>query len=433
MEIFKNIIKYIGSFIGIVAILLCIFIATVKYIPKEKIEDNINDSIKYIESKTEVIEVKPTREYSYLHVYADEILLNMIYCMDSNNPLKSVMEAKYYKDSNGLDYDIPTLEGAIENEGIGNQEYMRYWHGSMIIVRPLLMFFNINEIYNILAVVMIILIILLLAILLKQKEYLLIVATIVGYVMIAINYVPLCLEYVWTFLIMLNVSIISLFVKKYNFLFFVTGIITCFLDFLSTEIITLFVPMIYIYAIKYKNNEMGDIKATIKQLSKYTILWLLGYCLMWGAKWLLASIVLNVNALDYVVDKAMIRVNGQLNNYSTSHMIIYGILNNLKTLYPFYLVIDKSTIICIIACIVIPTVLIIKKDRKAILNFLLFMLIAITPYIRYIIMVNHSFGLYFFTFRDQLITIMSLIIGIGISIDKDKLNKEIKIGKKFVK
>lgn len=428
MKNLKSIIKYILIFIGLIAILLGTFVATVKFIPREKIENNIKESLPYLESNTELIEVKPTREYSYLHVYADEILLNIMYCMDSNQPLKSVMEAKYYSDNAVLE-DLPSLEKALENGGEGNQEYIRYWHGSTIIIRPLLIFFNINEIYHIFAIIMIILIATLFIILIKKKQYILIIATIIGYIMIAINYVPFCLEYVWTFLIMLVVSIIGILTKKHNMLFFITGIITCFLDFLSTEIITVFVPLIYIYTIKYKNGEIKNFKEGIKLIAKYTILWGLGYCLMWGAKWLLASMILNMNALDFVISKAQKRINGGIRDFSKNYILLNGILRNVKALYPFYLIYEKTTIVCIILGIVIPTVLMIKKDKKSLLNFFIFILIAITPYIRYLILSNHSFLHYMFTFRDQLITIMALIVGITLSIDKEKLKKEVNFKK----
>lgn len=430
MKILKSILKYILVFVCLVATLLGIYTATVKFIPKEKLLDNIKESLQYLDSNTEIIEVKPTREYSYLHVYADEILLNMIYCIDSNKPLESIMESKYYKDDINFTEDFPNLEEALENGGQGNQEYIRYWHGSMVIIRPLLMFFNISEIYHIFAVIMIILIAVLFIILIRKKQYLLLVATIIGYIMIAINYVPFCLEYVWTFLIMLIVSIIGILTKKHNMLFFITGIITCFLDFLTTEIITLFVPIIYIYTIKYKNREIKDFKEGIKLIAKYSALWLTGYCIMWGTKWLLASIILNVNALDFVLNKAKKRISGHVRGYSTGYMLKNSILRNVSAIYPFYMIHETSIAVCLILCIVIPTALLIKKDKKSLLNFLIFMIIAIMPYIRYLVLLNHSFMHYIFTFRDQLITIMSLIVGIAISIDKTKLKQEVKLGRK---
>ena len=430
MDKVKSIMKYIITFIGLIAVLLSLFAVTVRFIPREKIAENIEESIQYIESNTEVIEVKPTRKYSYLHVYADEILLNMIYCMDSNKPLESIMQSKYYERKIGQNTEVPSLEGAIQNNGEGNQEYIRYWHGSMLIVRPLLMFFNINQIYYIFAVIMIILAVVLLVILIKKKQILLLIATIVGYIMIAINYVPFCLEYVWTFIIMMVVSIVAILCKKRNLLFFISGMLTCFFDFLTTEIITLFVPIIYVYTIRYRNNEVTDILKEIKQIMLWIVLWGLGYASMWGAKWLIASIVLNINALDYVVDKAMIRINGPIENYSIIYVMIQGIIRNISTLYPFYMFKNTATVVCILIGIVVVTILLIKKDKKSIINFFIYFFIAISPYIRYIILANHSYKHYIFTFREQLITIMALIVGICVSIDKNKLKEEVKLRRK---
>ena len=365
----KNILKYPIIFILIVILLLSIFIITVKFISKEKIEENIKSSMQYLESKTEIKEIKPRRDYSYLHVYADEILLNMIYCMDENKSFESVMIANYYQ-KDFFEIKIPSLEGAIENNGQGNQEYIRYWHGSMIIIRPLLLFFNIQQIYYIMAFIMILLILILIGILIKKKQILLIITTIIGYIMVAINYVPFCLEYVWTFIIMLIVSIIALKIKKHNILFFISGIMTCFLDFLSTEIITLFVPILYVYTIKYTNGEVKDIKKEIKQILLWIILWAIGYVAMWFSKWILASIVLNINAFDYVIDKAMIRVNGQVLDYSIQYIIFTGILRNIKTIYPFFLYKNLPTIICTLIGIISITALTIKKDKKSIINLL---------------------------------------------------------------
>ena len=133
MDKVKSIMKYIITFIGLIALLLSLFVVTVRFIPREKIAENIEESIPYIKSNTEVIEVKPTRKYSYLHVYADEILLNMIYCMDSNKPLESIMQSKYYERKIGQNTEVPSLEGAIQNNGEGNQEYIRYWHNTLDI------------------------------------------------------------------------------------------------------------------------------------------------------------------------------------------------------------------------------------------------------------------------------------------------------------
>ena len=52
----------------------------------------------------------------------------------------------------------------------------------------------------------------------------------------------------------------------------------------------------------------------------------------------------------------------------------------------------------------------------------LLMLIGIIPYIRYIVLSNHSYLHYFFTYRAQLVTITVLFYVIFMSIDKKLIN-----------
>ena len=48
------------------------------------------------------------------------------------------MEARYYSERGDDDYDNRDLNKMVENNLESNEEYMRYWHGSIIIIKPLL-------------------------------------------------------------------------------------------------------------------------------------------------------------------------------------------------------------------------------------------------------------------------------------------------------
>lgn len=439
--------KYIIIFVGIVAVLTTLLTLTA-LIPKEKIEKNIQESIKYIKSNTETIEVLPKREYSYLHVYADEMILNIIYCMDSNTPLTSVMIDKYYSIIFGsnikkeLAYQKPSLELAIQNNGQGNIEYIRYWHGSIILIRPLLTIMNIHTIYIINAVILSSLFIILILLIVKRKAYILIFAIIIGGIATASYYVPFCLEYYWTYLIMLITSIIAIKIdrkdlkieesnKKLTMLFFITGIITCFLDFFTTELITIIIPIIMVILIRYKEKRISSMKNIIKDIMLWIILWFIGYSLMWIAKWLLASIVLHENALIYVTDKVGIRISPEVGELAKSEVYLGAITRNITTLYPYFWI-KKNIIIAIsIAIAIIVAILILKKEIKEnkfdYKMFCLLITLGILPYIRYILTPNHAYKHSIFMFREQIITIMAIILAIYIIIDKSKFKKQIRI------
>ena len=343
------------------------------------------------------------------------------------------MEAKYFSPDYNRFLTIDFKKMIDENKK-ANTQYMRYWHGSMSIIRPLLIFFNITQIYTINAVILTILAIILLIMLLKTKIKELVIAYIVGLIMCSVIIVPFCLEYFWTFLIMFIVSIIAIILNKkeknLNAMFMITGICTCYFDFLTTEIITLLVPIIIILTIRYNQNKMTNFKSGLKFLFISTLFWVLGYVGMWLMKWILASIILKVNALDYVINAMKYRINGTGYKHprnalkSRPDLPLKVITLNINTLFPLDILnrlnLTKILLICII---IIEGIIIRKKDIKKLWFSGLLLLIALTPYIRYAILSNHSYIHYFFTFRSQIISIMAIILAIIYSIDKSMFKK----------
>lgn len=439
----KEMIKYIIIFFVTLIILFGLLVITAK-IPRELISDNIKESTSEFPTSSEIDKVVIKRDYTYRHIYADAILLNIIYCIDTSKPVQAVMEAKYYSElkeivnnfdqkeevSKSISYDFNEL---VDGKHEGNQQYIRYWHGSMSIIRPLLVFLNLKQIYILNFIIITVLTIILLIMLIKTKIKELVVAFIISLIMCFVITVPFCLEYTWTYMIMLIASILAIILekrgKKLNILFFVTGIITCYLDFLSTELLTFMVPILLILVIRYKQNRLTNFKEGFKFLVISTILWGIGYIGMWFAKWILASIILKINAFDYVIDNAIERINGgNTAIIRTDNIYIRAIVDNLLTLFPINIQKRVERLYFIPVIIIIFVLVFIKKKNWRELWFpALLLIIAITPYIRYLILADHSYRHYFFTFRLQMISIIALILAIVYSIDKNIANYNINL------
>lgn len=404
----KKILEYLLVFIMTLIILFFGLALTAK-IPKTKIEENLKKSASYLEKNSGFKRVQPGREYTYLHLYADSVILNIINCIDTNKPIESIMWANYYETIK-MDINNDFIEVVQENKE-PNQQYIRYWHGSMLILRPLLVFLSLEQIYKVNYISITVLALILLIIIWKRSKKLAI-AYLLSMIMIAFPIVGMCLEYVWTFYIMLISSIIAINIKKEKNLyklFLVTGMITCFLDFLTTEIITLFVPLILILGIKKEKNEIINFKDAVKLFFKSCVLWFIGYAGMWISKWILASLILNINAIDYVKDQALLRMNGLQGLNSAKEMYIGAITNNWHTLYPINIVKKTSELWWMLGGLVTFFILII--DWKKIKNnkeSLIMLIIAVMPYLRYLVLANHSYRHSFFTFRSQMISIMAL-------------------------
>lgn len=429
-ENIKEIFKYIIIFFSIIILGVSLLVVTAK-IPKESIEKNIEESTPYLSKNSEINYIKRKHPFMWLHIYADEMLLNITYNIDTNKPLESVLEAKYF--DNGL----ASLKKQMEDKSqVANTEYIRYWHGSMIFIRPLLTIFNIHQIYIVNAIIIAMLTIALLVILFKKKQTLLAILFIIAFIMTGSIFVPFCLEYTWVYMIMLFTSIIAVLIEKnknsnknLKVLFFITGILTCFFDFLSAELITILVPLTLVLGIRYKEKRAENLKENLKFLIYSIILWGVGYFGMWIAKWVLASIVLNVNALDFVVDKALVRVNGVYEFEDIGEIYLEAIPKNIFALFPFNLIQDKLLLVYFFAIAVIAFI-VLKRNKKELKNIIPFLLIAFIPYVRYLVLANHSYRHYFFTFREQLPTIMCIILIFVYGIDKNKLKKQIKLNKK---
>ena len=130
---------------------------------------------------------------------------------------------------------------------------------------------------------------------------------------------------------------------------------------------------------------------------------------MFLVKWILASIVLRTNALQYVSDNLKLRINGTEGVITLKEMYSKVIPLNFWTLYPICNIKGIKRQLKILSIIVLTITILIdwKKIRKS-KYALLLIVIAIVPYIRYIILANHSYKHFFFTYREQIISIIAL-------------------------
>ena len=138
----------------------------------------------------------------------------------------------------------------------------------MIFIRPLLLIIPIQEIFVLNYIIMSIVFIITLIILLIKNRKLGLVFTI-GLFMVAFPVVGISLLYSWTFYIMMIATIIAVFIEKkgnsglYKLLF-ISGMITCFLDFLTTELITLYVPVLAVLFLRREEDKEFKFKDGFK-------------------------------------------------------------------------------------------------------------------------------------------------------------------------
>ena len=422
-KIILEILKYFLVYLSVI-ILGIITLSIVSKIPRKYIEGNIKESIEKIMPYYGIEEVVKSKTYTTLHRHSETMLLNIMYCVDSDKPLSSIIEAKYYGrgEFQSLNSILSATNGSID-------QYIRYWHGSTIFLRPLLIFFNINQIYIINLIVLVGLLIIFIKVLCANKMKKLIIGLITAIIFTFSIIVPFSLTYTITYYIMIIASILSIKLENKNkkvlpMLFFITGMLTYFFDFLITEILTLGVPMLCVLVLKYKKN--SSINEMLKFVISSSVLWLIGYGGMLIAKGIVASIVLKINGFEYINQYMWRRINWPMYKIGGIQLGLGAIEKNIMSLVGFCEINNYKIVLGILITILIICISTIicnmKKDKRKSIFLMFILLIGLLPYVRYLLISNHSRAHYFFTFRDQFISILaiSIIIVYGINLKKVK-------------
>lgn len=430
----KNKYPVIAIYFAVFAAVLGLFFVAligVSQIPEEKIHENLYISAKYLEEGELFPLATGEIEGSRLDRYADSILLNIIYHNDGNNAAKSVMKSPYYstvfhEENQNL---LMTMERSLEP----TRQYVRYWHGSIVLLRPLLSIFDLRKIYIFHAVVMVLLTLILFGVMIRDKAFLPLIGLVIGALMTGVWYVPLSLEYTWVFLIMIIASTVMCDLMRRNpdnscgLYFMVVGMITNYMDFLTSETLTLFVPLLIMLYYKRKShihstfdNKHPFMECTVKSI----LAWGAGYVGTWIAKWILAAIVLHQNTWQYVGEHIAERLSGDI-DVDKFEMIVGSITRNIGCLFPIGLGTIGAIITALLVLAVAYTGFVYRKEefeKDLVLSYLLIMLI---PYIRYLILHNHSYLHCFFTYRAQLPVILAIVLIMGEVLDhKMLLNKK---------
>ncbi|MCR4739813.1 MAG: hypothetical protein K5886_06080 [Lachnospiraceae bacterium] len=412
----RTIIKLIIVFIILAALMMGLLVLAAM-IPKDKIRDNMLESAEYLSEGEVFGEVMEGVRASTIDRYADSILLNIAWNYDPDDLLGSVMLSSYYF-TEYQDENINLLD-AVRDGKEPNHQYLRYWHGSNAIVRPLMLLFSVRQMYILNAVILVLLFLLLEFLCIKKQLFLPAVGMPAALILTAAFFVPLSLEYTWIFLIMFVSTIIALCIGKkgwdqYAVLFLITGMVTSFLDFLTAETLTLTIPLLFVLFMKRESRDTAETDDVLSGKDEYgfamrsVICWGAGYILMWLLKWLMAALILGENVMPYVSEHIKERLGGDIKVDAFGYLT-GAITRNLGSLFPIsYGPVGAvaGVILIVIAAYFLYVYRRKDYDRKWVL---LCILTGAVPYVRYLVLHNHSYLHSFFTCRAQAATILAFI------------------------
>ncbi|MFL2109896.1 hypothetical protein [Marinilactibacillus psychrotolerans] len=295
-------------------------------------------------------------------------------------------------------------------EAMDNSNYARYWHGTQIILRPLLMFISYTAIRQIYGFLLVLLIGLTFYFILKKLDVFVALSFLVSLMFVRFYTFFLSMQFSNIFVILFLALIYLMsredqyFKKRYYIDFFIiVGAISNFVDLLTTPLITLGVPLILIYYWKSKNEE-PFLLDTVKQTLGNSILWGLGYGVTWGLKWIIASLVLKRNIVLDAITQILFRTEGD-KNWPVSRIRMLE-LN-------FNLMFNKLNILFLAMVLLafIGFIVINRRNIKFKFNYFTagILVTGLFPYAWYIILANHSQIHFWFTYRLQYVSIFAVL------------------------
>lgn len=422
----RSLIRKIASYVILFLIIIVIFCMAmiISYaLPNERIQFHIRESKDVLAKAGENPFFGETIKGAQLDGYTDLLIMNTAMNKgksEDESILIRAFENSRYSEDNVSQYD--SLVKTIDNKDVyNNLEYSRYWHGIQTIVRPLLLFFNYEEIRYIFMLVMFIL--LMIATILICRNLSILHALSFMFSMLAVNFfiIPMSMQYIGVFAVMLIAVILVniLFkLKKEKFLpylFFIIGGCTTFFDLLTAPLITLGIPLLVVVLLR--NQEKNNVREVIIELIKLSILWGISYVVVFATKWVIASIVLQQDMITLAINQVIYRTNGASNAPASK---LGAIWENIKYLYNMVLLLIEV----LIGIIWIVTLVKRKKKKiKGLKKVIPLLFIALYPYIWYVIVAGHSTIHAFYTYRIQAITIFAVLCAMIECVDSQKVKK----------
>lgn len=424
----KTLLLYPTIFISTVLICL-LFLLAMAMIPQDAISTNALKSAEYFYNEA-LFENKVGKFENFkIDNYADCISTGIAWHLGEGGNYQAVISADY----NSLPDENVNVSfyREMQGEDVETESYSRYWHGSAGVIRLMLLFTDIKIIRYIIAGLGILLNLALVTVLIRKKQVVLGASYMVAFLLVNGVFALTCMEYAFIFLLVPLATIILIQCKKMQqkqnaqAAFLAIGMLTAYFDFLTTETLTFTVPfVVYYLVVKESMEQQTERKVQRKKdwffLFKSGICWCAGYAGMFLVKWGLSAVTLGKDIFFDSASHAMERVSGDVSltlnamaekaNFGERLQGIFQ--RNLGCLYWNTQDVKAGTVVIItlVAVAVLGSFwYMARKEKYEYDKAVLLCVVALIPFLRFLVLSNHAYIHYFFTYRALLVTVMVLI------------------------
>lgn len=333
-----------------------------------------------------------TAGYSGNESAVEKALAN--YRMVSGDPCESL---KAYAPKS---FDVPDSE-------MQKISYARYWIGSVFFIKLLLLFFDYSGIQMLNQILQLGLLTALIILMTKKNLTKYIFPLITSLLWLMPGTIYLSLQYSAMYYVLLILMMLIVITDKYTVqesfyltLFTCAGVVTNWLDFLTYPLATLGLPLVLLMLISAKHGK--EIRCL--DVIKIAVCWAAGYFGMWILKWCLATLVLQRNVFAEALNQAKFRTSQSLNDIHFSRIDV--IIKNLRVMY------KRPYFFLLIAAFLYSLKNSLPIQEWQLRRILPFSFVAMMPIAWYLVLSNHSWIHYWFTYRILCISIFAFLCGV---------------------
>lgn len=391
----RNIVKYSKVFLLLIAAYF-VFGVSSSWLPDKSIKRHIAESAPVIAAEGLYPRLFNDMEQYRMDNFTDALMMNQIYNIDRKHPVKAAMKM-IRSSEQGRDWDQPgLLVRRVNGETLEEQHYSRYWHGGSFLYRPLFMLMDWATLRYVLFIVSSILLLLLACAYEQKVGWLKTLALFAGFLL---TY-GVVTQFSMQFFPVLALTVIgSLLVikgdasKGFGLLFFIIGSLTCYFDLLTTPLLTLGIPLAVMLSLQPA--EGFSLKKGLIEIGRLVLLWGLGFALTFVTKWALATLILGQNIFVDAYNVGLYRM--EADEFTRWDAVV----KNVEMLN-WWMVGIMAVAILVFSLF--------RRGKFSYKKILLFLIIALMPFVWYLILSNHSYLHWWFTFRLQAVTVVCLML-----------------------
>lgn len=286
--------------------------------------------------------------------------------------------------------------GLLPEEKQVKLTYARYWHGYLVVLRPLLFFLNLGEIQQLNSLVIFVSMALICILLVRRKKAVYIIPYLLAYTYLTPMTISVSLQNSTVFHTMSLALLVLLAWYEKNWFhshlwiyFMLVGMMTSYVDFLTYPVVSLAFPLIFYFILEQEKEPLEN----LLHLIFYSAMWAFGYIGMWASKWCLSSLLTGKNYFTDASEAVATRSGSTAGDTVITYSDVIRRLNEfLQDNVPF-----KLAILFAIVCVIL--LLFCRRAWSRWSVSLMFLLLCSYPYIWAFGVKNHTYVHTLFTHR----------------------------------